>query len=33
MEDYEIEKENLNDDFFKDSDPTNDLQLNFNFNE
>jgi len=31
MKDYEMENENLNDEFFKDSDPINILQLNFNF--
>ena len=33
IEYYEMEKENLSDEFFKDSDTTNDLRLNFNFDK
>ena len=30
---YEIEEENLQDEYFKDTDPYNDLNMNFDFNE
>ena len=30
---YEMEKENLNDEWFKDSNPTNEISMNFKFNK
>lgn len=33
MDNYEMEKENLNDEWFKDSNPCNEITMNFKFNK